>query len=70
MKIVKDKITPITKPIVHICNVSLANGQFPDEMKVAKVVPLYKANDIKEFNNYRPVSIPTSIFKNIRKKCK
>ena len=40
MKIVKDIITSIVKPVVHICNVSLANGQFPDEMKVAKVVPL------------------------------
>ena len=26
-------------------------------MKIAKVVPLFKANDTKEFSNYRPVSL-------------
>ena len=26
-------------------------------MKIAKVVPIYKANDTKEFSNYRPISL-------------
>ena len=30
---------------------------FPRELKLANVVPIYKAGDDKEFTNYRPVSI-------------
>ncbi len=54
---VKTIITAVLEPIKHICNLSLSSGIFPDEMKVAKVIPLYKANDNKEFSNYRPVSL-------------
>ena len=44
-------------PLTHTINVSLSQGVFPDELKVAKVIPLYKSNDKKCINNYRPVSI-------------
>ncbi len=57
MNLIKDIISQITEPISHICNTSLLQGIFPDEMKLAKVIPFYKANDSKEFSNYRPVSI-------------
>ena len=33
------------------------NGIFPDRMKIARVIPLFKNGDVKEFSNYRPVSI-------------
>ena len=29
----------------------------PDQMKIARVVPLFKADDPSLFTNYRPVSI-------------
>ena len=40
-----------------ICNMSLTSGIFPNNMKIAKVIPLYKANGKNEFTNYRPVSL-------------
>ena len=49
--------TTIKKPITHICNLSLTSGVFPDQMKIAKVIPLFKSGDKKMFNNYRPVSL-------------
>ena len=45
MIIVKQVISHIVKPI------------FPNNMKIAKVIPLYKANGTNEFTNYRPVSL-------------
>ena len=39
------------------CNLSLKSGIFPDGMKVAKVIPLFKSGDDELFNNYRPVSL-------------
>ena len=49
--------TAIKKPVTHICNLSLTSGVFPEQMKIAKVVPLFKSGDNKMFNNYRPVSL-------------
>ena len=36
---------------------SLTSGIFPNNMKIAKVIPLYKSNGKNEFTNYRPVSL-------------
>ena len=42
---------------MHICNLSLSSGVFPDDMKIAKVIPLFKAGDKCFFTNYRPISL-------------
>ena len=31
----------LKQPITHICNLSFANGYFPYEMKLAKVIPIF-----------------------------
>ena len=36
---------------------SLLCGIFPSELKIAKVVPIYKSGDIVKFTKYRPVSV-------------
>ena len=38
-----------------MCSTSFEYGVFPDNMKVAKVVPLFKAGDRSVFSNYRPI---------------
>ena len=43
--------------LLHIFNLSILNGIFPDELKLAKVIPLFKSGDTMLTNNYRPVSI-------------
>ena len=56
---------PHVKTIVlHLVNISLSQGIFPDELKIANVIPLFKADDSMRFNNYRPVSF-LSIFSKI-----
>ena len=44
-------------------NQSLCTGIFPDKLKIAKVIPLYKKDDNKSFGNYRPISLLSSISK-------
>ena len=53
----------IVTPLVHICNLSLTTGVFPDSLKIAKVIPIYKKDDSSLVSNYRPVSILPSISK-------
>ena len=47
----------VTQPLTHICNLSLTYGVFPDQMKIANVIPLYKSDDPMFFSHYRPVSL-------------
>ena len=32
----------LVKPLSHLCNLSLNQGKFPEELKIANVIPLYK----------------------------
>ena len=56
-KIVKLIKHNISAPLVHICNLSFSQGQIPDDLKIAKVIPIYKKGDRSLFTNYRPISI-------------
>ena len=57
MCLVKKIIPYVVTPLKHIFNTSLQKGIFPDSMKKARVIPLFKSGDVKEFSNYRPVSL-------------
>ena len=57
MPLVKLVIPYIVKPLKHIFNISLQNGVFPDRMKIARVITIFKTGDVQEFSNYRPISI-------------
>ena len=58
----------LSQPLTHICNLSLTYGVFPDQMKIANVIPLYKSDDPMFFSHYRPVSLLyalSKVFENI-----
>ena len=55
--LLKMSLPCITAPLVHISNLSLSEGVFPDACKIANVVPLFKNGDPMLFSNYRPVSL-------------
>ena len=57
MSLVKNIICDVITPFTYICNLSFENSMFPDKMKVAKVVPLFKSGSQNHFTNYRPVSL-------------
>ena len=54
--ILKLSLPVINGPLTHILNLSLLEGVFPSELRVANVLLLYKVDDDMLFNNYRPVS--------------
>ena len=47
----------VVKPLVHIFNPLFSTGIFPSEMKIAKVIPLFKNGNKLDFSNYRPISL-------------
>jgi hypothetical protein len=47
----------VAKPISILVNKSLIDGIVPDILKIAKIVPIYKAKEKDKFTNYRPVSL-------------
>ena len=47
----------IAQPLSYICNLSLKEDIFPEELKIANVIPLFKKDNAMVFNNYRPVSL-------------
>ena len=63
MSIIKQCIDIVSTPLAHIINLSISNGIVPDEMKIARVIPLYKSGDRELIVNYRPVSILPSFSK-------
>jgi len=58
-----DGAAVIAGPLTHIINLSLIQGRVPDDLKLARVVPLYKKSDKTDVGNYRPFSILTIISK-------
>ena len=57
----------IVKPLTYIFNLLLEKGIVPSELKVAKIIPIYKDDDPAVFNHYRPISILPVISKVLEK---
>jgi len=53
----KDCIYLIFCPLTHLINLSIISGVVPDQLKIARVIPLFKSGDKSTFTNYRPVSV-------------
>ena len=45
MKIIHQSFQNIAQPLVTIINTSLSTGVFPESLKIAKVIPVFKADD-------------------------
>ena len=67
MLIIKSTFSSVLQPFLYICNLSFQTGIFPDKMKIARVIPLFKSGDDFTFNNYRPVSLLPQFLKILEK---
>ena len=63
------KAAPVIVPYLvnHIFNLSFDNGIFPDLMKLAKLIAIFKSGSKLLVNNYRPISL-LSVFSKILEK--
>ena len=50
-------------PLKSIINMSFATGIYPDQLKTAKVIPIFKKGDKLLVSNYRPISLLSNINK-------
>lgn len=63
VNIMKASISCIAEPISQIINSTFENGTFPDDLKIAKVCPVFKDGEKNTFSNYRPISVLPSFSK-------
>ncbi|XP_065664470.1 uncharacterized protein LOC136086126 [Hydra vulgaris] len=47
----------LSRPLIHILKLSITSGIFPNVLKLAKVIPIFKSNEHSDITNYRPISI-------------
>jgi hypothetical protein len=57
----------LATPLVHIFNLSLSTGIFPTSLKCSRTVPIYKSGEKTLCDNYRPISLLSSISKILEK---
>jgi hypothetical protein len=66
-KMIKFIGAEIAKPLAHIFNLSLESGVFPKMLKQCRVIPIFKAGNRLDVDNYRPISLLSSISKILEK---
>ena len=62
-KFIKLTISILAPALAKLFNLSIQTGTYPDNLKVAKVIPIFKKGDPVSVNNYRPISILSPINK-------
>ena len=62
-KLLKSAGDTIIDSLTFIFNLSLNTGIFPDDLKYAKVTPIYKSEDRKDCSDYRPISVISTVAK-------
>ena len=63
MKVIKSISVPLSFILEKILNLCMLQGVYPSSLKMARVVPLHKAGDCSDINNYRPISTLSNLNK-------
>ena len=57
----------ISIPIEKLINLSFETRIFPDALKLARIIPIFKKGDLLQCNNYRSISLRSNISKVMEK---
>jgi Reverse transcriptase (RNA-dependent DNA polymerase)/Endonuclease-reverse transcriptase len=60
IKLIGELIAP---SLASLINLSMETGKFPDQLKIAKIIPLHKTGPKGDISNYRPISLLNSFSK-------
>jgi hypothetical protein len=63
MYVIKKSFDLLVQPLANIINLSLCMGIFPEKLKIAKVIPIFKSGEQNSFTNYRPISLLSNFSK-------
>ena len=61
--LLKTAVHVIAYPLSIILNHCISLGVFPNQLKVAKVIPIHKSGPSNDLQNYRPISLLSSLSK-------
>ena len=64
---VKQFVSSLIEPLYHIIYKSFETGAIPEQLKIAKIIPIHKSGDRLLPDNYRPISLLRN-FSNILEK--
>ena len=67
MNFLKQHFDLISAPFKHIVDLSFRTGCVPKQLKIAKVIPVFKSGDPRQPNNYRPISLLSNFSKILEK---
>jgi len=67
MHLLKFVAMEISSPLAHLFNLSLTTGVFPENLKLSRVLPIYKSGKTDTCDNYRPVGLQCNISKILEK---
>ena len=67
VNLVKNVSDQLLYPLQHIINLSFETSVVPSQMKIAKVIPLFKQGDPLVMDNYRPISLLSTFSKILEK---
>ena len=63
IQVIKETIDLIIHPLTDYLNSSINNGIFPNKMKLADVIPIFKKIEKLDKSNYRGISLLSSLSK-------
>ena len=66
-KILKNNKDVLSKPLCDLTNLVFVSGTFPQQFKIAKIIPVYKNRDPLDCTNYCPISLLSNLEKLIEK---
>jgi hypothetical protein len=66
-KLLQKLATEISWPLAHIFRLSLNSGVFPARLKCSRTVPIFKAGRADLCDNYRPISLLSTLSKILEK---
>ena len=62
--VLKKYFSSLCEPLKYLFNLSIKKGSFPDDLKIAKVTPIYKVDNKSNLSNYRVDICAFLLFKN------